>query len=113
LHLLDQLEPVEALWLAQRWLRDLPTWREDCQAAGAFFATEGPEVSETVRELDLIRGENAMLGVEDDEENIGTIDEPIMHIPQLNKTEQIPVSRDQRQLWTEARRWAALVIYGI
>lgn len=47
LHLLDQLDPVEALWLAQRWLRGLPTWRADCLAAGAVHAAQGPNVNET------------------------------------------------------------------
>jgi hypothetical protein len=41
MHLLDRLDPVQALWLAQRWLRGLPTWREDCRVAGAKQAAEG------------------------------------------------------------------------
>jgi CHAT domain-containing protein len=112
LHLLDRLEPAEALWLAQRWLRNLPTWREDCCAAGALVAAEGPEASETVRELDLIRGENTVLDVEAAGEQAVSRDESILHPPQSHETDQIPGAAGQRQFWEDARHWAAFVIYG-
>jgi len=112
LHLLDQLEPAEAPWLAQRWLRNPPSWRDDCQAAGALVAAEGTEASETVRELDLIRGENTVLDVEVAGEQAVPRDEPIIHPPQSHETDQIPGAAGQRQFWEYARHWAAFVIYG-
>lgn len=112
LHLLDRLEPAEALWLAQRWLRNLPTWREDSRAAGALAAAEGPEASETVRELDLIRGENTVLDREAAEEQAVPRDEPIIHPPQSHEMDQIREAAGQRQFWEDARHWAAFVIYG-
>src|SRR5947209_15440552 len=52
LHLLDGCEPVDALWLAQRWLRGLRGWQEDCRAAGAVRAAEGPEASKVISALE-------------------------------------------------------------
>jgi CHAT domain-containing protein len=46
IHLIDGVEPPAALWLAQRWLRGLPTWREDMRRAGAVLAAKGPEASD-------------------------------------------------------------------
>ena len=51
LHWLDQLQPGDALWLAQRWLRGLPTWRQDMNMAGASHGALGPEAADTIREL--------------------------------------------------------------
>jgi CHAT domain-containing protein len=51
LHWLDQLQPGDALWLAQRWLRGLPTWRQDLEKAGAALGARGPEAAEAVREI--------------------------------------------------------------
>ena len=45
---LDQLSPGDALWLAQRWLRGLPTWRQDMERAGAPQGARGPEVADAL-----------------------------------------------------------------
>ena len=45
---LDQLPPGDALWLAQRWLRGLPTWRQDMERAGAPQGARGPEVADAL-----------------------------------------------------------------
>jgi CHAT domain-containing protein len=87
LHLRDQLGPVEALWLAQRWLRRMPTWRADCQSAGAMHTAKGPEADELVHELEVIHGESG---------------------PQDSATK----IRKGQGFWEDARHWAAFVIYG-
>ena len=87
LHLCDQLEPVEALWLAQRWLRGMPTWRVDCQSAGAMHTAKGPEADEVVHELKVTRGETA---------------------PQ----DSTSITRNGQGFWESAQHWAAFVIYG-
>ena len=87
LHLCDQLEPVEAFWLAQRWLRGMPTWRADCQSAGAMHTAKGPEADEVVHELKVTRGETA---------------------PQ----DSTSITRNGQGFWESAQHWAAFVIYG-
>jgi hypothetical protein len=51
LHWLDQLQPGDALWLAQRWLRGLPAWRQDMEEAGAVHGAGGPEAADAVRDI--------------------------------------------------------------
>ncbi|GAC1343618.1 MAG: hypothetical protein NVSMB27_03670 [Ktedonobacteraceae bacterium] len=87
LHLSDQLEPVEALWLAQRWLRGMPTWRADCQSAGAMQTAKGPEAGELVHELEVIHCES---GLQDSATKM----------------------RKGQGFWEDATHWAAFVIYG-
>jgi len=87
LHLHDQLEPVEALWLAQRWLRGMPTWRADYQSADAMHTAKGPEAGELVHELEVIHGESG---------------------PQDSATKM----RKGQGFWEDASHWAAFVIYG-
>ncbi len=114
LHLLDRLEPGQAWWLAQRWLRRLPTWREDCRAAGAMRAAEGLEAKEVVHELAVTRGETVLL---DDQENRAGIEMD-------SETMERGISGDgsaadkggatnQYRGWQDARHWAAFAIYGV
>ncbi len=118
LHLLDRCEPVDALWLAQRWLRGLPTWREDCRAAGAAQAAEGPEVGNVIHRLALARGEITLLDdLEDSEESIETmernvVDRIIGGTSQGNEVSQVPTIASKHQFWENARHWAAFVMYG-
>jgi hypothetical protein len=46
LHLIDGLSPSDALWLTQRWLRGVPTWRQDFKEAGASHAAEQSDARE-------------------------------------------------------------------
>lgn len=57
LHLLDHLEPDVALWLAQRWLRNMPSWRQDCLEAGAPLGADGPTAPLLVGQLARAWGE--------------------------------------------------------
>lgn len=113
LHLLDRLEPVQALWLAQRWLRNLPTWRQDCLAAGARYAAGGPEAKEVVCELARTRGETMLL---DDLEHLiesetkTEITNPLA--PKRSNMAEKGVPNSQEAYWEHARHWAAFAIYG-
>ena len=113
LHLLDRLDPEPALWLAQRWFRRLPTWRQNCLAAGAVHAAEGPEVSEVVHELALIRGETMPL---DDLENLAGVEigsEATGNgVPDDESAAWKGVPPSQYRRWEHARHWAAFAIYG-
>lgn len=120
LHLLDELDPVEALWLAQRWFRQLPTWRQDCQTAGALRAAEGPEVSEVVHGLEVARGQTMLV---EDETNLSSeaemrtaeqVGEHVRTIGVLgdNDAHRASISGDRQAFWEQARHWAAFVIYG-
>jgi CHAT domain-containing protein len=46
LHLIDGLPPSDALWLAQRWLRGVPGWREDFEKAGAAYSSGQPDAEQ-------------------------------------------------------------------
>jgi CHAT domain-containing protein/tetratricopeptide (TPR) repeat protein len=96
LHLLDGLDPVDALWLAQRWLRGLPSWREDYAAAGATRALAEPEAVEAVRGLAQTRGLELMDEDETDERARGATSD----------------SGSPRPSWQQARIWAAFAVYG-
>ncbi len=97
LHLLDGLEPGQALWLAQRWLRGLPTWREDCQAAGATLGATGRAVREVVREL-----QSARRGVEE----VVSADRDLATSPEEGES-------DNRGSADNPRYWAAFALYGV
>jgi CHAT domain-containing protein len=108
LHLLDGVEPADALWLAQRWLRGLPTWREDCTAAGAARTAAGPEAAEVVRELAAERGAGAER-VENDEKDEEAEDRPAMRA--VDETSAAGgVARSAK--WEHPRIWAAFAVYG-
>jgi CHAT domain-containing protein len=98
LHLLDGLDPVDALWLAQRWLRGLPSWREDYAAAGATRALAEPEATEVVRGLAQTRG----LGLEEEEEE------------EDERAERSEASGGvtHHTRWQQPRIWAAFAVYG-
>lgn len=121
LHLRDGLDPVKALWLAQRWLRGLPTWRADCQAADALYAAKGAEASEVVHELALTRGETTLLDdlrdISEDELAMELVEHVVPDIvngdlPMDSDTDGYLVSDKQHEHWESARHWAAFVIYG-
>jgi CHAT domain-containing protein len=117
LHLLDEREPVEALWLAQRWLRGLPSWREDCRAAGAVRAAEGPEANEIVFEQGKVRVRGRRI---DDGENHeaflvegrGMAEEGIKVISGRSTENQDTNTSEQQWFWEDAWHWAAFAIYG-
>ena len=106
LHLRDGLDPVQALWLAQRWLRGLPTWREDCHAAGAFHAASGPEVNELLQAskpfLDKASQRNSL-------QNDSVLqNEDGSDIDRGDKVRE----RAIEEYLENARHWAAFVCYG-
>lgn len=97
LHLSDGLDPTDAFWLAQRWLRGLPGWKHDCQTLGASRGAAGPEVSEVVKRL-------ALSG------NRASSDNPA-------NTEEIEIGRldpnsGPVQHWNNPLYWAAFAMYG-
>jgi CHAT domain-containing protein len=103
LHLLDQVGPVDALWLAQRWLRGLPSWRADYLTAGARRAADGPEAAEVVRALARTRG-GAGAGDEEDaivSDEIGDTGAAVSG-----------AASSERQTWHAPRIWAAFAFYG-
>ncbi|HZU68779.1 MAG TPA: CHAT domain-containing protein [Ktedonobacteraceae bacterium] len=108
LHLFDRLDPAEALWLAQRWLRQLPGWCEDCRAVGARHAASGPEVSEVLQASELSLNEsNQRNGLQDD---------AVVQIEDSGNVggdggEKIRERAMEDYLET-ARHWAAFVYYG-
>ena len=120
LHLLDELDPVEALWLAQRWFRQLPTWRQDCRAAGTLHAAEGPEASEVVHELEVARGKTMLVADEttlSSEVETRTAEQVGEHMKTIevlggNDAHRFTPPGDQQAFWEQARHWAAFVMYG-
>jgi hypothetical protein len=101
LYLIDGLDPVDALWLAQRWLRGLPSWREEYVAAGARQAAKGPAASDVVHELARARGGRAAVRALEANEN----DEVDSMVP--------TTSRDKRvHKWQRPSVWAAFALYG-
>ncbi len=118
LHLLDEREPVEALWLAQRWLRGLPTWQEDCRRAGALGSAEGPEANKIVSRLGGIREERRYRddreGSEGDilMEECGVAEEDIRAVAQGRAVNCDSIVTGQHWFWEDARHWAAFVMYG-
>lgn len=120
LHLLDELDPVEALWLAQRWFRQLPTWRQDCRAVGTLHAAEGPEASEVVHELEVARGRTMLVADEttlSSELETRTADQVGEHMKTIevlggNDAHRFTPPGDQQAFWEQARHWAAFVMYG-
>src|SRR5207244_7057468 len=112
LHLLDQLDPTEALWLAQRWLRGLQTWRGDCHALGAERAAAGPEASEVVDVLARVRGEMEAEDVFDPafiEEERRMVESETPGEKGLARSGD---TKKQNRSWEQAHHWAAFAIYG-
>lgn len=112
LHLLDGLEPTEALWLTQRWLRGLPTWREDFRAMGAKRAAAGAEANEVVGVLASTRG--AMTLADDAERAANEKEDESMDWEKLDE-ESVTWNQDTIKLpgrWTDPYHWAAFAIYG-
>lgn len=111
LHVLDTLEPVDALWLAQRWLRGLPSWREDCRAAGAARGAQGLEADEVIRGLsDLGDIETAAeIGLDDntDASQRMQVGESADRVLSDAMSTSAP-----RAAWRDAQHWAAFAIYG-
>jgi CHAT domain-containing protein len=105
LHLLDGLEPVDALWLAQRWLRGLPSWRADYAAAGASRALGEPEAAEVVRGLAETHGLRLHAEEDDDEEE--SVSDRAVDALSAGKGGAAP-----RAGWQQPRIWAAFAIYG-
>lgn len=112
LHLLERLDPTDALWLAQRWLRGLPTWREDCRAAGAKQAAEGPEAEGVVR--DLVRSRDGEPIVPDNlEQLIGRETQvPTLLSQEGSNVTEEGILKRPGAYWEGARHWAAFAIYG-
>lgn len=112
LHLLDGLEPTEALWLTQRWLRGLPTWREDFRAMGAKRAAAGAEANEVVGVLASTRGAKAL--TDDAERAANEKEDESMEWEKLDE-ESVTRNHDTIKLpgrWTDPYHWAAFAIYG-
>jgi CHAT domain-containing protein len=103
LHLGDGLDPVDALWLAQRWLRGIPSWRDEYQAAGALQSATGPEASEKVAELARGRGgPTAVPALESGDNNEDEESEPT-----------VPITEKRVRKWQRASIWAAFTVYGV
>ena len=110
--LLDRLDPTEALWLAQRWLRGLQTWRGDCHALGAERAASGPEASEVVDMLARVRGEREAeddFDRSDSEEERRTVER---ETPDEKGLAQSGDTKEQNRSWEQTHHWAAFAIYG-
>jgi len=116
LHLLDGCDPVEAFWLAQRWFRQLPTWRNDCQTAGASWAAKGPEVSEVMRNLELVKTHKEKQ----------QLDDPVSLPASRMDYKDVPrnlvgygqaackhAATGQSESWEDAQHWAAFAVYGV
>jgi len=112
LHLLDHLDPTEALWLAQRWLRGLQTWRGDCRSLGAVRVAVGPEASEVVDVLARVQGEWES---ENDFDRVGSEEEreAVEHkTPAESGVAPSGVANEQNRSWEYPHHWAAFAIYG-
>jgi CHAT domain-containing protein/tetratricopeptide (TPR) repeat protein len=116
LHLLDKCDPVESLWLAQRWFRQLPTWREDCQRLGASWAALGPQVSEVMRDLELgllQAGKKTF----DEHEHLGDSEidqeDAQRNFANHTHTEQNHEMIEKSAFWEDAQHWAAFAVYGV
>ncbi|MFL5666526.1 MAG: CHAT domain-containing protein [Ktedonobacteraceae bacterium] len=112
LHLLDRLDPAKALWLAQRWLRGLQTWREDCRALGAERAAAGPEAGEVVDMLAQVRGG---MEAEDDFNLVGGEGEggPMeWKLPDGEDVAWNSGTLKRYRNWEHPLHWAAFAIYG-
>jgi CHAT domain-containing protein len=108
LHLVDGVDPVDALWLAQRWLRGLTSWRDDFRAMGAVRSADGAEASEVVRGLALARRANgAQIGPdeEDDEDTADTM-------RASGVAASAYVAKTYEPSWRRPRVWAAFAVYG-
>jgi CHAT domain-containing protein/tetratricopeptide (TPR) repeat protein len=112
LHLLDRLEPTEAFWLTQRWLRRLPTWREDFRAMGAERAALGAEANMVVPMLAPSRG---AMELADHAEWVGDEAESKLLERKDQGEERTEQEGDTTQLpgrWADPYHWAAFAIYG-
>jgi hypothetical protein len=89
LHLRDGLAPPDALWHAQRWLRGVPTWRAEQEAAGAQRGATGPDAEDVLRELAATR-----TGAEADQEGDRTM------------------AASNRMAQCKPAHWAAFAYYG-
>ena len=112
LHLLDGLDPTEALWLTQRWLRGLPTWREDFRAMGAKRAAAGAEANEVV----LVRASSqGAMAFTDDAERAANEREGESIAWENLYEESVTRNHDTIKVsgrWTDPYHWAAFAIYG-
>jgi CHAT domain-containing protein len=97
LHLSDGLDPADALWLAQRWLRGLPEWKHNLQTLGAVQEAAGPEVSEVAKGLALSGNTASSDNPADAEENDDGGLDP---------------NPGQVQHWNNPLYWAAFAMYG-
>jgi len=82
--LVDRLEPRTALWLAQRWLRGLPSWREDFKRAGLTRAAQGSDIAE-------------------DRQSATAVD---------RSSQKKAAERKRERRWDSPVYWAAFVAYG-
>ncbi|HLX39604.1 MAG TPA: CHAT domain-containing protein, partial [Ktedonobacteraceae bacterium] len=112
LHLLDGLEPADACWLAQRWLRGLPTWREDFRAMGAVRATMDAEAGVIVHELLSARD----LAESGDDSELRVNEADGTSLEQKNEDKESPGLEgntiEQRKKWSDPYHWAAFAVYG-
>lgn len=108
----EGIDPVDALWLAQRWMRGVASWRDDCLAAGARRGAEGAEVEEILRMLDALDVPGAQ--EEAAPRSTAFFEEP-------DEGEQSDgdsaAARGGGQTlhggsWRSARHWAAFALYG-
>jgi CHAT domain-containing protein/tetratricopeptide (TPR) repeat protein len=116
LHLLDGCDPIEALWLAQRWFRQLPTWRDDCRAAGASWAARGLQVSEVMRDLELVKSHRGKKLLDDPASLItaGMNDEDApRNLVGYSHAAWERATTGQSEHWEDAQHWAAFALYGV
>ena len=107
IHLLDQVEPVEALWLAQRWLRGIPRWRADCVVAGAHLAARGMDARDAIDAMEMTLRHAS--------EQAHVTDLPAQGADCASNGERTAGNDSQRVDAVRQigpRHWAAIAIYG-
>lgn len=112
LHLLDGLAPTEALWLAQRWLRGLPTWREDFRALGAQRAAMELAANEAIRIMTLSRGAIAFVDDGDRDDNEEESELMVWRNLDGERVTQSDDRTERQRRWATPYHWAAFAIYG-
>ncbi len=116
LHLLDGCDPVEALWLAQRWFRQLPTWRDDCQMAGASWAARGPQVSEVMRDLELVKSHRGKEPLDASASPVASgmdHEDAPRNLVGYGNAAWKHATTGQSERWEDAQHWAAFAVYGV
>jgi CHAT domain-containing protein len=119
LHLIDHIPPIRALWLAQRWLRGLPTWRQDFVSAGALHTAQEPDSEEALfnkHEWDFAiskqPGKGEVVHEENGEMALEKVRETIKLTTMISADFKLLMTTEEFRFWDNVRHWAAFVFYG-